>query len=43
MLFGMVVGVYTISPDFELHSDLQIDRFPDTGSYGSWVTLHDKV
>lgn len=23
--------------------DLQIGRFPDTGSYGSWVALHDKV
>lgn len=43
MLFGMAVGVYTTSPVFDHYSDLHIDRFPDTGSYGSWVTLHDKV
>ena len=40
----MVVGMEAIKLHHNLnHFDLKVGRFPDTGSYESWVALYHKV
>lgn len=44
MLLDMVVGMYAIKLHHNCNNfDLKDGRFPDTGSYESWVTLYHKV
>lgn len=44
MLLDMVVGMYAIKLRHNCNSfDLKSGRFPDTGSYESWVALYHKV
>lgn len=44
MLLDMVVGMYAIKLYHNCNDfDLKAGRFPDTGSYESWVALYHKV